>query len=45
MICLMFQTYRISVRTITTKGEESSDRSAVVTIGKGKGNTIIRSTE
>ena len=29
------QTYRLSVRTITTQGEESSDRSAVVTIGKG----------
>ncbi|PFX31720.1 RIMS-binding protein 2 [Stylophora pistillata] len=28
------ETYRISVRTITTQGEESSDRSAVVTIGK-----------
>jgi len=28
------ETYRISVRTITTKGEESSDRSAVLTIGK-----------
>jgi len=31
-----FQTYRISVRTITTNGEESSDRSAVLTVGKGK---------
>lgn len=30
------QTYRLSVRTITTQGEESSDRSAVVTIGKGQ---------
>ncbi|XP_068681070.1 peripheral-type benzodiazepine receptor-associated protein 1-like isoform X3 [Montipora foliosa] len=28
------ETHRISVRTVTTNGEESSDRSAVVTIGK-----------
>lgn len=28
------ETYRISVRTVTTNDEESSDRSAVVTIGK-----------
>lgn len=32
---IVFQPYRISVRTITFKGNESSDRSAVVTIGKG----------
>lgn len=35
----VFQTYRISVRTVTTNDEESSDRSAVVTIGKGRENT------
>lgn len=33
---IVFQPYRISVRTITFKGNESSDRSAVVTIGKGQ---------
>ena len=40
-VSFSFQTYRISVRTITTKGEESSDRSAVLTVGKGELSELL----
>jgi hypothetical protein len=33
---LNLQAYRISVRTVTTRGDESLDQEAMLTIGKGK---------